>query len=78
VQLAEESLAKEETTRKDLEGQLAKLLTEKNDIFMQLQQEKGNLQSLDERSAKLTAQKADLEKQVNVSTSNMLLCLAIS
>lgn len=60
-------MSKEETSRKDLEGQLAKLLAEKNEIFMMLQSEKGSLSSSEEKIAKLTSQKNDLEKQCSVN-----------
>lgn len=53
--------------RKDLEGQLAKLVQEKNELFMQLQNEKGALSSSEEKAAKLGAQKADMEKQLKVT-----------
>uniref|UniRef100_A0A915JUY7 Myosin-3 n=1 Tax=Romanomermis culicivorax TaxID=13658 RepID=A0A915JUY7_ROMCU len=67
----EANLSKEESTRKDLENQLAKLLAEKNDIFMQLQSEKGNIQSSEERLQKLNAQKNDLDRQVNELTDKL-------
>jgi len=65
-QVLETSLGKEETLRKDLEGQLAKLMAEKNELFMQLQAEKNSLNTSEERSQKLNAQRADLERQVQV------------
>jgi len=60
----EENYKKEESLRKDLEAQLAKLVQEKNELFLQLQAEKGNLSTSEERATKLNSQKNDLEKQV--------------
>lgn len=59
-------MGKEETLRKDYEAQLAKLTAEKNELFMQLQSEKNSLNTSEERTQKLNAQKADLERQVQV------------
>lgn len=73
VQTLEAGLAKEEGCRKDLETQLAKLLAEKNELFIQLQNEKGNLGSTEEKLQKLNSQKNDLEKQVSVSGPAMSL-----
>ena len=62
----EDSLAKEEAARKELEGQLAKMVAEKNDVFMQLQQEKSTGQSSEEKAQKLQSQKNDLDRQLHV------------
>lgn len=64
IKALESNLGKEENLRKDLEGQLAKLMAEKNEIFMQLQKEKNNLNTSEERIQKLNALKSDLERQV--------------
>ncbi len=63
----EENFLREEKLRKEMETQNAKLVTEKNDYFQQLQSEKDNLGETEERAAKLLSQKTDLERQVSVS-----------
>lgn len=53
--------------RKELEALNAKLLAEKTALLDSLSGEKGQLQDFQERNAKLTAQKNDLENQLRVS-----------
>lgn len=60
-------MAREERQRKDYEEQIAKLVAEKNELFLQLQNEKAKLAASEEQVSKLTGQKNDLEKQVSVS-----------
>ncbi len=62
----EEKLAKEEALRKELEDSNTKILTEKNELFMQLEAERTNTSEGEGRLQKLTSQKTDLEKQLNV------------
>lgn len=64
---AEEALAVEEKLRKELEGLNSKLLAEKTALLDSLAGEKGSLQEYQERSAKLQAQKNDLDNQLRVS-----------
>lgn len=64
---AEEALAAEEKVRKELEGLNAKLLAEKTALLESLSGEKGALQEFQEKTAKLTAQKNDLDNQLRVS-----------
>ncbi|CAJ0577053.1 unnamed protein product, partial [Mesorhabditis spiculigera] len=59
----EESYAKEERSRKDLEADLARMQSEKQALAMQLEQERDTSAEGEERSAKLLALKADLEKK---------------
>lgn len=65
---AEELHAAEVKVRKELEVLNAKLLAEKTALLDSLSGEKGQLQDFQERNAKLTAQKNDLENQLRVST----------
>ncbi len=74
IEELEENLTKESSTRKDLEEQLAKLIAEKNELFAQLQSEKGSLGETEEAVQRLTSQKNDLEKQLAVSSTRLLLC----
>ncbi len=67
AQKAEEALAKEEALRKSLEEKNAKTLQEKNELAQQLESEKGALGDVQERIAKVTSQKLDLEAQLSVS-----------
>ncbi|VDL84031.1 unnamed protein product [Nippostrongylus brasiliensis] len=60
----EESHQKEERKRKDLEAENLRLLAEKQAVLLQLEQERDGNAEIEERSAKLLAQKADIEKQV--------------
>jgi myosin heavy subunit len=64
IKKLEEDLGKEEKVRKDMEDQNSKLLAEKNELYLQLQGEKGSLSDLENKLSKLEAQKRDLEKQV--------------
>lgn len=63
---------KEGVIHKDLEGQLAKLLAEKNDLFNQLQNEKSSLSNSEEKIQKLSSQKNDLERQVAVRSQSVI------
>lgn len=60
---------REEKMRKELEALNAKLLSEKTQLLQSLEGEKGSLSSIQERAAKLAAQKSDLESQLSVSFS---------
>jgi hypothetical protein len=64
---AQEALEKEEKLRKDLEALNSKLLAEKTALLDSLSGEKGALQDYQEKAAKLTAQKNDLDNQLRVS-----------
>lgn len=64
---AEEAHAAEIKVRKELEGLNAKLLAEKTALLESLAGEKGSIQDFQERTAKLQAQKNDLENQLRVS-----------
>lgn len=64
---AEEALEAEQKVRKDLEGLNSKLLAEKTALLDSLAGEKGSLQEYQEKSAKLQAQKNDLDNQLRVS-----------
>lgn len=61
-----EDLEKEQKLRKDLEGQNVKLLQERNDMFMQLESERGGSGDLEERLQRTIVQKGDLEHQLQV------------
>lgn len=61
------ALEKEEKARKEVEALNAKLLEEKTALLRNLEGEKGSMSSIQERNAKLQAQKADLESQLMVS-----------
>lgn len=58
---------REEKLRKELEALNSKLLSEKTQLLQSLEGEKGSLSSIQERAAKLAAQKSDLESQLSVS-----------
>lgn len=58
---------REEKLRKELEALNSKLLAEKTQLLQSLEGEKGSLSSIQERAAKLAAQKSDLESQLSVS-----------
>lgn len=78
---AEELHAAEVKVRKELEALNAKLLAEKTALLDSLSGEKGQLQDFQERNAKLTAQKNDLENQLRVSIfhpPNLLLVNPVS
>ncbi|KAG8222882.1 hypothetical protein J437_LFUL003527 [Ladona fulva] len=64
---AQEAFEKEEKMRKELEVVASKLKEEKAALLAQLEGEKGSLSEQAERMAKLNAQRADLETQLNVS-----------
>lgn len=64
---AVEALEAEQKLRKDLEGLNSKLLAEKTALLDSLAGEKGSLQEFQERTAKLQAQKNDLDNQLRVS-----------
>lgn len=64
---AEEALDAEQKVRKELEGLNSKLLAEKTALLDSLAGEKGSLQEYQEKSAKLQAQKNDLDNQLRVS-----------
>lgn len=64
---AEEALAAEEKVRKDLEVLNSKLLAEKTALLESLSGEKNVLQEFQEKTAKLNAQKNDLDNQLRVS-----------
>ncbi|KAL6736890.1 hypothetical protein Aduo_007192 [Ancylostoma duodenale] len=65
VKQLEESLAKEEKLRKELEDSSTKLLEEKNSLFTSLESTKGQLSEAEERLAKLQALKGDADKQLS-------------
>lgn len=65
---AQENFEREEKLRKELEGVNAKLAAEKAALLKSLEGEKGSLSEYQEKSAKLQAQKNDLESQLAVSS----------
>ncbi|KAE9548564.1 hypothetical protein FO519_008223, partial [Halicephalobus sp. NKZ332] len=65
IKVLEEALAKEEGARKQLEGQVANLVEEKNALFTNLEKEKANLADSEEKANKLQALKNDLDRQCN-------------
>ena len=67
AQKAQEAFEKEEKARKELEALNSKLLAEKTALLDSLSGEKGALQDYQEKAAKLTAQKNDLDNQLRVS-----------
>ena len=70
AQKAQEAFEKEEKARKELEALNSKLLAEKTALLDSLSGEKGALQDYQEKCAKLTAQKNDLDNQLRVSRNN--------
>lgn len=66
---------REEKLRKELEALNSKLLAEKTHLLQSLEGEKGSLSSIQERAAKLAAQKSDLESQLSVSVSVIIIIL---
>jgi hypothetical protein len=64
---AQDAFEKEEKMRKELEALNSKLLAEKTALLDSLSGEKGALQDYQEKAAKLTAQKNDLDNQLRVS-----------
>lgn len=67
----EEKIVKEEGNRKELEVQVAKLVEEKNALFLNLEKEKAALAESEERANKLQAQKNDLDRQLNDLTDRL-------
>ncbi|VDK27060.1 unnamed protein product [Gongylonema pulchrum] len=63
VKELEESFSREERLRKDTESQVAKLMAEKQELFMELEHEKDIVAEGEEKAAKLLAQKTEIEKQ---------------
>ena len=66
----QESLAREEKLRKELEESSTKLLEEKNQLFTTLESTKGQLSDAEERLAKLQSQKNDADRQLTVRRIN--------
>jgi len=64
---------REEKLRKELEALNTKLLSEKTQLLQSLEGERGSSSSIQERAAKLAAQKSDLESQLSVSVSIILI-----
>lgn len=64
---AQEAFEREEKLRKELESLNSKLLAEKTALLESLSGEKGQLSEFQEKTAKLTAQKNDLDNQLRVS-----------
>lgn len=71
AQKAQEAFEKEEKLRKEMEALNSKLLAEKTALLDSLSGEKGILQDYQEKCAKLTAQKNDLDNQLRVSIFNL-------
>lgn len=66
----QEDLGKEEAVRKEMEDNNSKLIQEKNDLFMKLEEEKNKLSELEEKLSKVDGQRGDLDKQVAVSKTH--------
>ena len=64
---AQANFEKEEKLRKELEGSLAKMTAEKNDLLNRLQAESGTVAEFHDKQNKLMSQKADLEAQLSVT-----------
>ena len=62
IKALEEDLAKSEGARKELEGQVANLVEEKNSLFTNLEKEKAALSESEEKSNKLQSLKNDLDR----------------
>lgn len=71
MQELEEKLAKEEGCRKELETQVAKLVEEKNQLYLSLEKEKAAFNEADERANKLQGQKNDLDRQCGDLTDRL-------
>ncbi|KAI1720615.1 myosin head (motor domain) domain-containing protein [Ditylenchus destructor] len=71
IQELEEALKKEEGNRKELETQHAKLVEEKNALFLSLEKEKAALNESEERANKLQSVKNDLDRQCNDLTDRL-------
>lgn len=69
---AQEAFEREEKLRKELESLNSKLLAEKTALLESLSGEKGQLSEFQEKAAKLSAQKNDLDNQLRVSTKLFL------
>ena len=65
IKALEEAVERGEICRKELESQVAGLVEEKNQLFLNLEKEKAALQDSEERNQKLQAIKADLDRQLN-------------
>ena len=72
---AQEAFEREEKLRKELESLNSKLLAEKTALLESLSGEKGQLSEYQEKTAKLTAQKNDLDNQLRVSILEISLYL---
>lgn len=68
----EENFGKEAKLRKELDELTKKLEAEKNELHMQLMSARESMGDIFQRQDKLTADKADLEKQVAVMWTNFL------
>lgn len=75
---AEEALALETKVREDLEQLNSKLLAEKTALLESLSGEKNVLQEFQEKTAKLNAQKNDLDNQLRVSEMMFFLRVCIN
>lgn len=64
---AQEAFEREEKARKELESLNSKLLAEKTALLESLSGEKGAISDYQEKVAKITAQKNDLDNQLRVS-----------
>lgn len=71
AQKAQEAFEREEKLRKELESLNSKLLAEKTALLESLSGEKGQLSEFQEKAAKLTAQKNDLDNQLRVSRKSL-------
>lgn len=69
VAKAEEAYKSEVKARKEVENLNAKLLEEKTNLLRNLEGEKGELSTIQERANKLQAQKSDLESQLQVTST---------
>lgn len=69
IKEVEANLEKVEKLRAQLEEQNSKLIAEKNDLFLQLQQEKDSVGEGEVKAQKLASQKDNLEKQLSVRRS---------
>lgn len=78
VDTARAALEREEKLRKELEALNTKLLSEKSGLLSSLDREKNELSSIAERTAKLQAQKNDLDLQLQVSLSFFLFTSSFS
>ena len=72
-QKIQEAFEREEKQRKEVEALNAKLLAEKTDLLKNLAGEKGSLMDVQEKAAKLQAQKGDLEVQLMVRITRFII-----